>query len=100
MIIDKIGQRVQIKHCPEHTGTISKIEPGHSFVITYDKRDAEGALEPRKHGEPHVRHRFSMSEAGRFVPEGSVKIRVVPDVERLDIPAALAKKYGIGEPDA
>jgi hypothetical protein len=86
-----IGTRVQAKYAPQHRGTVTDVEQGHRFTITYD---GHGRLK----GEPRARVNFAWIAADLFVPPGTEEIREVEDT-RLDIPEALARKYGIWSAD-
>jgi hypothetical protein len=83
------GDRVQLRYCPEHRGTIGRITADGVFRVVWDTPG-------RKPGQERERSRFKANQEYLFVPEGTEEVRTMED-SRLDIPRELLKRYGISE---
>jgi hypothetical protein len=71
-MITHTGQRVQIRHAPEHKGTVSRLTSS-QITVTFDWP----AQRPdRRKGERRERYTYPASYAGNFVPETFEDIRV------------------------
>lgn len=87
MEITRTGQRVQPRFSPENRGTVTAINPGHSFRVSYDSHN-------HRRGQPRMRAVFLWHDCHLFDPAGTEEIRIA-ESDHIEIPAALAERYGI-----
>jgi hypothetical protein len=72
-LITHTGQRVQIRHAPEHKGTVSRLTSS-GFTISFDwPQNRPG----RRRGERRERYSYPASYADNFVPETFEAVRML-----------------------
>jgi hypothetical protein len=76
-MITHIGQRVQVRHAPEHKGTVSRLTSSQITVVFDWPQNRPG----RRKGERRERYSYPASYADNFVPETFEEIRVLEGEE-------------------